>query len=105
MAVLPDEVIAAARELEALRRQTSVLRRREEALRTQILQALDGDEKGLTASGVAVVHVQVQTRRKVSASKLEAKWPEIYEECMSESPVQVLQIDLGEAEVMDRVDP
>jgi hypothetical protein len=96
MAVLPDEVIAAARELESLRRQTSLLRRREEALRTQILQSLDGDEKGLTASGVAVVHVQTQTRRKVSASKLEAMWPEIYDQCMSESSVKVLKIDLDD---------
>jgi hypothetical protein len=96
MAVLPDEVIAAARELDDLRRQTSSLRRREEALRTKILQALGDDEKGLTASGVAVVHVQVQTRRKVSASKLEALYPEIYDQCMSESMVKVLKIDMDD---------
>jgi RNA-binding protein YlmH len=96
MAVLPDDVIAAAKELESLRHQTSVLRRREETLRTKILQALDGDEKGLTASGVAVVHVQVQTRRKVSSAKLEALYPEIYDQVMSESTVKVLKIDLDD---------
>lgn len=96
MAVLPPEVIAAASELNRLRRQTALTRRREEALRTQILQALGEDDKGLTAAGVAVVHVQEQTRRKVSAAKLEALYPDVYEACMAESSVKVLKIDLDE---------
>lgn len=92
--VLPDEIIAAAMELKEVRAQEAVLKRRDEDLRDQIIKALEGTTTGLTASGAKAVHTITQHRRGVNTAKLEALFPEVFNQVMEEKESVVLKIDL-----------
>jgi hypothetical protein len=84
-----------ARALRDKRAVVSGLQKEIDLLRQDLLEALDeaSTDQALTASGAAAFHVQVQVRRKVNASKLEALYPDIYEEVFEEDDSQVLKID------------
>lgn len=94
MTILSQAAIDAATELQEVRRQSSQIRRREDELKKVIYDELDGETKGLLASGMPIVHIEIQHRRSVNAPKLEAMYPEVFEAVMEEKETRVLKIDL-----------
>lgn len=94
MTVLSQAAIDAATELQQIRRQSSQIRKREEQLKELIYGELGSEPKGLLASGVPIVHVEIQHRRTVNAPKLEAMYPEVFEAVLEEKETRVLKIDL-----------
>jgi hypothetical protein len=94
--VVSDVVIAAAARLKELRAEVAALEREEKQIRHLIMVEIeeDEDQRGLTASGAPVVHIQEQHRRGVNREKLEAMFPTIFEQVMEETVVRVLKIDL-----------
>lgn len=96
MAVFTDEVIEATRQLAETRQAVAMLKKQEEALRAQIIQALGDDDKGFTAAGVVVVHLAEQHRRNVSKPKLQALYPEIFDEVVVDQTVVIVKIDLDD---------
>lgn len=67
----------------------------EKTLRSQALQIIKGDGDGLvaiTASGAPVARINVSSRRTVDAKKLEALYPDIYEEVVKETPIEKIDI-------------
>lgn len=91
--VLPDQIVEAVQELKEIRATAAQLKKRETNLRDQILMALDGNDRGLTGSGAQVVHVETQHRRTVNSAKLQAMYPDAYDDCTSETTVTVLKTD------------
>ena len=95
---MADDYVFEGRELELVEELAEVrdvmkgLKTQESGLRTQILDLLSGAERGLTASGSQIASVQVQHRRSVNAAKLEALFPEVYEQVVEEKTVTVLKI-------------
>jgi len=94
MTLLSQTAIDAARELQDVRRTSGQLRRREDELKAIIYDELDGDTKGLLASGMPIVEITEQVRRSVNAPRLEAMWPDIFEKVMEEKTTRVLKITL-----------
>lgn len=90
-----SDLLEKARVLRDKRAAVSGLQKEIDDLRQDLLAALDDarTDSALTASGAAAFHVQVQVRRSVNASKLEALYPDIYEEVFEENDSQVLKID------------
>jgi len=94
MTLLSQAAIDAATELQDVRRTSGQLRRREDELKKILYDELDGDTKGLLASGLPIVEITEQVRRTVNASKLEAMWPDIFEKVLEEKTSRVLKISL-----------
>lgn len=94
MKILSEDIIESVRRLQEIRAERARLEREGDQLRDLILNVLGEDDKGLTASGAPAVHVQVQNRRGVNRDRLEAMWPEIFEQVVEETEVRVLKITL-----------
>lgn len=90
---LTDDLAEFLEELEDARAAKKRAAERESAAREVIVAALKeaGANRGLTASGSGV-QLQIQHRKTVSGKKLEAMFPEIYEQVVSESEVEVLKL-------------
>lgn len=88
-----DELAEYVEELEDARAAKKRASDREQKARGVLVAALKeaGAEKGLTASGSGV-QLQIQFRKTVSGKKLEAMFPEIYEQVVSENEVEVLKL-------------
>jgi transcriptional regulator with XRE-family HTH domain len=89
---LPPEVLDAVAELRHIRSEMSTLRGRESDVRAEILQALGDSQQGLTGSGEPVVKIRLQHRRNVNAKQLEALYPDVYDEVMSETVVKIVDL-------------
>jgi hypothetical protein len=59
-----------------------------------VLQAVQGQgaQAGITASGAPLVRIVQSTRRSVDGKKLEALYPDVYNEVMKETTVEKLDI-------------
>lgn len=83
-------------ELQEARHLASVHAARAAALRDDLVKILSAAEaeQALTADGSPAMHLEVQHRRKVNSKKLEALYPDVYDECAEESEVILLRTDL-----------
>lgn len=89
---LTDEQLDAVQELRHIRSEMSDLRKRETAVRNEILQAVGDAPRALTASGEPAVKIRKQLRTGVDAKQLEALFPDVYDEVRTEK--EVVFIDL-----------
>lgn len=90
---LSDDLAEVFEELADARAAKSAAADREKKAREVLVAAIKdaGAHQALTASGRGV-RLTVQHRKSVSGKKLEAMFPEIYEQVVSESEVEVLNI-------------
>jgi hypothetical protein len=93
-AVLDNDEVELVKRLAEARQNRGDWEKIEKTLRTQILQVIQGQgaQAGITASGAPLVRISTSTRRTVDAKKLEALYPEVYDEVMKESTVEKLDI-------------
>lgn len=89
---LTEEEMEAVDELRHLRSERADIADREKVLRAEILQRLGDADRAMTASGAPAVKLRRQVRRSVDGKALEALYPDIYAEVMSESDVIVLDL-------------
>lgn len=92
--VISETAIAAASRLKGLREDKAMLEKEMDRLRDVILQSLGDDTVGLTASGSKAVHIQVQNRRTINRDKLNALYPEVFEDVAEDNEVRIVKIDL-----------
>lgn len=92
---LSDEQLQKVCELRNKREEISLLQKDVDVLRAELLDMLEdaSTDSALTASGAAAMHVTAQIRRGVNSSKLEAMYPDVYEEVMEEKTSMVLKVD------------
>lgn len=89
--VLADNELALVRELRETRQWKRKLEARENELRKTLLEKVGDRDRGLTAAGATVLQVQRQHRTGVDRKRLEALYPEVYEDVCTESEVVVLK--------------
>lgn len=89
---LTEDELEAVHELRHVRSEKADLSAREKDLRAEILQRLGEADRALTASGAPAVKVRRSTRRTVNAKELEAKYPDVYDEVMSETEIVTLDL-------------
>ena len=84
---LTPELAEMVEDLSDVREQMKSLRGTEKELRDTLLTTLEDAQAthGMTASGVQVVSLRTATRTAVDRNKLEALYPEIFEEVKKES--------------------
>lgn len=90
---LDDDMAEVFEELADARAAKKAAADRESEARKVLVAAIKeaGAHQALTASGRGVV-LNVQVRKTVSGKKLEAMFPEIYEQVATESEVEVLNL-------------
>lgn len=92
-AVFSEADVELARQLAEARKNKRDWEKVEEKVKGQIRQVLGDRRSAITAGGQPVLSVKVTTRRGVDTRKLEALYPEIYEEVMKETVIE--KIDLA----------
>jgi hypothetical protein len=65
---------------------------RERTARESILTLLNGESRGLTASGDVAVTVVTYQRTNVNSKKLQALYPDVYDDVIDETTVQRLDL-------------
>ena len=90
--VLSDLNLALVEELRLIRESVKQLKSREEAVRKILLGALKGVEQGITASGVSLVEVERYSRTRVDSNRLQALYKDVYDDCQTETSVEVLRL-------------
>jgi predicted phage-related endonuclease len=90
-AVLDDDDLALVENLREVREDIKKLTSREDAIRSALLDRLQGIEYGLTADGSPVIEVQRQPRSRVDSKRLQALYEEVWEDCQIKSEVEVLR--------------
>lgn len=90
--VLTDEELEAIAELRHLRVERKDIEDREKVLRNEILQRIGTASRALTADGRPAAIKRTQIRRNVDRKKLEAEYPDVFDDVMSESEVTILDL-------------
>lgn len=90
--VLTDEELEAVAELRHLRVERKDIEERERVLRNEILQRLGVAARALTADGRPAAIKRTQVRRNVDRKKLEAEYPDVFDDVMTESEVVILDL-------------
>lgn len=90
--ILTEDETAMVAELRRVRSAKKDLEAREKELRAAILQRVGEADRALTASGEPAVRLRRRIRRTVNSAQLEALYPEIYDEVMTESEVVTLEL-------------
>lgn len=90
---LDDELAEVLEELADARALKKVAEDREKVARNLLLQVLTsaGATRGITASGAGVT-LAVTTRNTVSSKKLQAMYPEVYEDVVTSNAVTTLRL-------------
>ena len=93
-AVLNDDEADLVRRLAEARQHRGEWEKVEKALRTEVMQIVQGQgaQAAITASGAPLVRISTSTRRTVDSKKLEALYPEVYDDVMKETTVEKLDI-------------
>lgn len=95
--VFAPDMVELARELQALRAQSSANKKREDEIRAQLLEIFEGEDVADAAvdeEGRPVAHVERGPREGVDKVRLEAMFPSVYEEVKVETESATLKIDL-----------
>ena len=81
-AVLNDDEADLVRRLAEARQHRGEWEKVEKALRTEVMQIVQGQgaQAAITASGAPLVRISTSTRRTVDSKKLEALYPEVYDD-------------------------
>lgn len=89
---LPPELVTAAQELAEVRSAKKTLETREAELRSQLISHLlaNATNQGFTAAGQVAVTLRTSTRTGINKAKLEALYPDIAEQCKTETSVTTL---------------
>lgn len=89
---LTNEQLDAVGELKHVRSEMSDLRKREDSLRKEILQALGDSQRALTASGAPAVKLRTQVRVGVDRAALEAQYPDVFDEVRTEKEITIIDL-------------
>ncbi len=90
--VLSDANLALVAELRTTRDSIKRLKAREGEIRDVLLDELKDSALGLTASGVPLVEVERYSRSRVDSNRLQALYKDVFDDCQTETPVQVLRL-------------
>lgn len=90
--IFKEPELSLVHELEEIRSQVKDLKARESEIRSEILGMMNNSSHGLTAAGSQVITVQVQHRRTVNSTKLEALFPDVYAQVIEEKQSTVLKL-------------
>jgi hypothetical protein len=92
--ILPPELAEAVDQLREVRANKRAIERTEKVLRDRLLQYLEGagETEGLLASGAVGVSINRYERTSINRARLEALYPEIFEECLTSATVTVLNL-------------
>lgn len=95
-AELADDEIALVEELAMARSQANMWKKRGDEIRDKLLARLDeaGVAQAITASGMPAVHVTTIMTTRVNRKKLEAKYPQVFEDVVEPSETRKLEIDI-----------
>jgi len=92
IAVLSASNVALVEELRSTREFMKKLKAREKEIRSLLLKELKDRSLGMTASGKFLVEVRRQTRSGLDADRLQALYEEAWEDCQTETEVEVLTL-------------
>jgi predicted phage-related endonuclease len=88
---LTDDDLEAIEELKYARAEASEHKKRADELRTELLQKLGSAQAAFAPDGRQVLRIRKAVRRTVNAKALEAKYPDVYDEVMSETETTTLE--------------
>ena len=93
---IEDEQVKLVLELSAIRAQTNALKKRGDEIRDELLEVLESCEasRAITASGEPAIHVTLVPTTRINRKKLEAKYPDVFEDVMEVSTSRKLEIDI-----------
>jgi predicted phage-related endonuclease len=92
IAVLSDSNVSLVEELRSVREFIKTLKTREKEIRSILLKDLKEASVGMTASGKFLVEIQRHTRTGLDADRLQALYEEAWEDCQTETEVEVLRL-------------
>jgi predicted phage-related endonuclease len=91
--VLTDDQMELVAQLLMVRDDRKQAEKEEKELREKLLAQMGEATVGLTASGMAVVEIQIQHRRNVNRAKLEAMYPEVFADVVEPSEVRQVKLN------------
>jgi hypothetical protein len=93
---LSDEDIDLVKELAEARSQSNMWKKRADELRDTLMSTLSQTEatSAITAGGTPVIHVQRISTTRVNRKKLEAKYPDVFNDVAEASETRKLEIDI-----------
>jgi hypothetical protein len=93
--LLNDDQMELVAQLLMVREDRKQAEKEEKELREKLLAQMDAAEavRGLSASGVVVVEIQIQHRRNVNRAKLEAMYPEVFADVVEDSEVRQVKLN------------
>jgi predicted phage-related endonuclease len=84
--------VSLVEELRSTREFIKSLKAREKEIRSILLKELRDSSLGVTASGKYVIEVERHTRTGLDADRLQALYEEAWEDCQTETEVEVLRL-------------
>lgn len=79
-------------ELKHLRAEKRVIEKQEKRLREKLMQMLDGADVAMSATGEKLMELKHQDRVGIDKSRLEALYPDVFEEVTKVTRVTVLDL-------------
>ena len=92
---LSEDVLRTAADLWEVRKEVNQLNKQAEALRARLIEALEGDDQGVTASGQVAVELQTQTRTGIDSHKLRALYPDVFDDVQKVYDVTLVKLPMG----------
>lgn len=94
---ISDSDLSLAEQLQEARKNRGDWEKIEKGLRDQLLATMtaQGADRALTASGAPAFHLSRSARNTVDSKKLEALYPQVYEDVVKVTEVVKLDIDLS----------
>lgn len=92
--VIPDTIVANARELDDLRNAKKVLEEREAILRAAVLDFLETEGIDSATDGKVSVSRSTHERKGIDRAKMEALYPKVLDACSTTTEVKQLRVKI-----------
>lgn len=90
--VIPDAILANARELDDVRTAIKVMKEREETLRASVLDFLETSGDDAAAQDGVAISLSRSVRTGVDTKRLEALYPRVYADTKTTTPVTQVRV-------------
>lgn len=92
--MLPPKIEANARELDEIRAAKKVIEKREEVLRTTLIEYLDSVEKDAVEDGDVAISRSKYDRKNIDRKKMEALYPKVLAAVETTTPVVQIRVEV-----------
>lgn len=92
--VIPDAIVANARELDDLRSAKKVIEEREGALRAALLDHLDTIDQDAITDGKVAISRSKSERKGIDRAKMEALYPKVLDAVTTSTPVVQVRVKI-----------